>query len=451
MTAKKLLTLLIALTVSSQLRAQLFPSLQQRLQDTLNYMQAHYHAKGLTASVAVNNVGIWEGAAGESHDGVSLTPGMLIGIGSNTKTFVSALLLKLYENGQLGLDDTIGTWIQGYANISGQVKVRQLLNHTSGLFDYTLHPHLNDSLVMDISRIWTKPEMLHYFVNTPDFAPGTGWNYSNTNYLLAGLIAEQVTGRPIHALIRDSILTSNQLNHTFFPPYESLTDTLAHFWSDQGAGYMMDLFLPVNFYSVPDAAGGMVSTAGDNARFWQALMNGQIIKKTTLRNEMMQWVSPQLFTYGLGLFREQYFGKVVFSHGGTFLGQICSNLADTSRGITISVLSNQDSLSNDYTEKVVAALYKIMQTPVTAVPGTPELQVARFYPNPARRMLYLKDGGNKEKTIIISAMDGRRVFSRSYVAAEPVVIDLQSLVPGLYVAELREGEGQTCKQVLQVQ
>lgn len=450
MTAKKLLTFLLALTASLQLRAQLNPSLEQRLQDTLNDMQAQYHFKGLSAAVSVRNVGTWSGTTGISYEGQPLTTDMLIGIGSNTKTFVSALMLKLHENGQVMLDDTIGTWIQGYNNINGQVTVRQLLNHTSGIYNYTNHPHLNDSIVVDLNRIWTKPEMLHYFVNAPDFAPGTGWNYSNTNYLLAGLIAEIVTGRPVHSLIRDSILTPNQLTHTYFPPHETVNDTFAHYWSDMGSGYMEDVFFPYNLYSVPDAAGCMVSTAADHVKFLQALFAGNIIRKTTIRNEMMQWVSPSTTTYGLGLFREQVLGNIIFSHGGTFLGQISSNLMDTNRNIAICVLSNQDSLSNPFTEKVVAALYKIMLTPVTAVPGSPELSAARFYPNPARGMLYLKDEGNREKVVTLTAMDGRRVYSRKYDAGERVAVDLQSLIPGLYLAELRDDRGPVCRQTIQV-
>lgn len=450
MTAKKLLAFLLALTASLQLRAQLFPSLEQRLQDTLNDLQAQYNFKGLSAAVSVRNVGTWSGTAGISHEGQPLTANMLIGIGSNTKTFVSALMLKLHENGQLHLNDTIGTWIQGYDNINGAVTIRQLLNHTSGLYNYTMHPDLNDSLLVDVNRIWTKPEMLHYFVNAPDFAPGAGWNYSNTNYLLAGLIAEIVTGRPIHSLIRDSILTPNQLNHTYFPPREAVNDTFAHFWTDNGNGYLEDAFFPFNFYSVPDAAGAMVSTAADHVKFLQALFAGNIIKTSTIRNEMMQWVTPTTTTYGLGLFREKVLNNIVFSHGGTFLGQISSNLMDTNRNIAICVLSNQDSLSNPFTEKVVAALYKIMLTPVTAVPNAPQISSARFYPNPGRGMLFLKEEGHKAKTVTLTGMDGRKAFTRQYGAGEKVAVDTRSLAPGLYLAELREDNEITCRQTIQV-
>lgn len=420
---------------ATEVKAQLPVTLEQHFQDTLDHMRSLYHFKGLTAAVSYKNAGTWKGAAGDSYDGTPMATDMLVGIGSNTKTFVSTIMLKLYEDGLVDLSDTIGTWLQGYANINGAITIKQVLNHTSGIFSYTEHPDFADSVNTNPSKVWTKEEILHDFVQAPDFAPGTNWNYSNTNFIIAGIIEEAVTGRQVYQLIRDSILTPNQLNETFFPPYETATLPYAHFWTNIGNGYLEDWAMPLELYSIANSAGGMVSTASDNTKFWQALFNGDIIKKSTLNDEMLHYVSitPSI-GYGLGIFKEVMLGHVIFDHGGTWIGQINSNLMDTTRGIAITVLSNQDSLENDYTEKVVAALYKVALTQQSTAVNTVNANAIdyTFYPNPAKDFLYLSTTDNKTKTVIVSAMDGRVIFNQQFNAGQPVSVSLQNISSGIY-------------------
>ncbi|PZF72430.1 serine hydrolase [Taibaiella soli] len=452
----KLLLLLLTISMLAQRSsAQLPASLQQHLQDTLNHMQALYKFKGLQAAVNYKNIGNWKGSSGVSQDGVPMADNMLIGIGSNTKTFVSAIMLKLYEDGQVNLTDTIGTWIQGYANINGAITIKQILNHTSGIFSYTEDPHFWDSVNLNMNKIWTKEELLHDFVGTPDFAPGASWNYSNTNYIIAGIIEEAITGRQMYQLLRDSIFNPVQLNETFFPPYETVTLPYAHYWTYIGHNYIEDAspYLSEELYSIANSAGGIVSTASDDAKFWQALFNGDIIKKSTLNNEMLQWVNiSSTIGYGLGIFRERYLNNTVFDHGGTWVGQINSNLMDTARGIAITVLSNQDSLSNTFTEKVVTALYKVLLTNAPTAVNTINIAASEnlFYPNPAKDQLFLKSADNKTKTVSITSIDGKEVFSRQFNAGQSVHIDLSNFYTGLYIATIIEDGQITDRQKIQI-
>jgi len=455
MKTKILLLLLSVVLFAQPSTAQLPAALQQHLQDTLNHMKAQYKFKGLQAAVNYKNIGTWKGAAGDSYDGVPMADNMLIGIGSNTKTFVSAMMLKLYENGQVDLDDSIGNWIQGYAHINGAITIRQILNHTSGIFSYTEDPHFWDSVNLNMNKTWTKEEILHDFVDTPDFAPGASWNYSNTNYIIAGIIEEAVTGRPAYQLLRDSILNPLQLNETFFPPYETVTLPYAHYWTYIGNNYIEDAspYLSEELYSIANTAGGLVSTASDDAKFWQALFNGDIIKKSTLNNEMLQWVNlSSTIGYGLGIFKERYLGNTVFDHGGTWVGQINSNLMDTTRGIAITVLSNQDSLSNTFTEKVVTALYKVLlsNTPTAVSNINIAANENRFYPNPAKYQLFLLSQSHGAKTISISGIDGKEIFSRQFPAGQPVQIDLSNFYTGLYIATIIENGQMTDRQKIQI-
>lgn len=447
---KKLLTLLfLSPLMAYQVKAQVPSVLEVKLQDTLEDMKARFGFRGLSAAVSFKGMGIWKSAVGESQAGTPLAPDMLIGIGSNTKTFVSAMMVKLSESGRVSLTDTIGKWISGYDNINGAVTIRQVLNHTSGFNSYTDNVSTWDSINKDLGRIWTKDEILHKFVGAPSFAPGASWEYSNTNYIIAGLIEEKITGRTIQQLLRDSIMTPNALNHTFFPPYETATDPYAHLWTDwDGDGTLDDVgeyststMLRKEINSIADAAGGLVSTAEDNVKFWEALMHGKIISKTSLRNDFMKWTGfgSAASEYGLGIMRSRYLAHTVFSHGGTWIGQINENMSDTAENIFITVLSNQDSMKNDVVARVVQGLYKVTL-------DYKKLAVDEFssaannlsvYPNPARELVYISDSRSGDKLIRVLDIYGRLVLEQYVNSAAPSIpLSTGGLVPGTYMIQV---------------
>ncbi|XZF14201.1 serine hydrolase [Chitinophagaceae bacterium MMS25-I14] len=450
-TIKLLLFACMALFFSSTSHAQLPATLQQRLQDTLEHMRNLYNFKGLSAAVSYKNMGTWKSAVGMADDNTPLATNMLIGIGSNTKTFVSAMMLKLYEDGLINLTDTIGTWLHNYPNINGAITIKQILNHTSGIYSYTNNTNLNDSIDVNINRIWTKEELLRDFVLGPSFAPGTAWEYSNSNYLVAGIIEEAVTGRPVYQLLRDSIINPNQLTHTFFPPYETATSPYASYWTYGSTGY--DFWaIPVETYSIANSAGGIVSDAEDNVKFWKALCSGNIIRKSTLTGQMMQWYNAGSGTYyGLGMFKEHYLGNTVFSHGGTWVGQINSNLSDTVRDIYITVLSNQDSLENNYTETVVAALYKVLLTAPTDVQHIAVNTAAgSFFPNPAHDVLVCTAHTETPVSLTISSIDGRILQTEQFSAGTEIKTSISGLSTGIYIAILANSSNILSRQKIEV-
>lgn len=142
-----------------------------------------------------------------SHPGSPINYDMEFGIASITKLFKGVLILKLEENNLLDLGDSLHENLPTYNNIDYNITIRQLLNHNSSLYDVTCAPGYPDSILNDPIRIFTPDELLNW-AEPLLFAPGTGWNYCNTNYLLTGLIAESVTGQSYSQLLRDSIFTS---------------------------------------------------------------------------------------------------------------------------------------------------------------------------------------------------------------------------------------------------
>lgn len=447
---KKVLLVVLLLCARNIISAQLPASVQTRLQDTLNVLYHQYNFKGLSVAVSYKDFGVWKAAAGVSEEQTNLSPDHLIGIGSNTKTFISALLLKLSEHNQFNLNDTIGTWVSGFPNINAAITVKQLLNHTSGIADYLENPVIMDSLNMNPDRFWQRDELLQ-LTPVPYFNPGASIEYSNTNYLLAGYIAEQVTGRPIQELLRDSIYTPAGLQHCYFPPFEPVTDQYAGFWTDLNGDNVLDngmnwnqpgSILPVNINTIARDAGAIVATAEDVVLFWRALLEGNIISMQTLNTKMFQpsGFGNQNSDYGMGVFMEKYRGNRTFSHGGTWIGQINSNMSDTLNDIYIAVLSNQDSLDNDYTQRVVEALYDVLYTAQTtsATDLSNQRQIALF-PNPTSGNITISGLKGKE-TISIYNSVGKQL-NRIKSSETQIIVPLQDYAAGTYYIQITRPDG----------
>ena len=236
-------------------------------------------------------------------------------MGSNTKTFVSVVLLQLVGEGRLSLDDTVERWLPGVVagngNDGAAITVRQLLQHTSGLHDYTNDLLAQIGSVADYQRFrfasYTPQQLVAMaLAHQPDFAPGQGWNYSNTNYVLTGMIIKRVTGRDWATEVTDRIIRPLGLRHTFAPGGRT---TLPE---PHASAYLyLDRDTPIETadesVTWADAAGALVTTASDLSRFWAAIGRGELLRpaqrdqlRTTVLATTFQADRPGL-RYGLGL------------------------------------------------------------------------------------------------------------------------------------------------------
>lgn len=146
--------------ISSPLSAAYTERLNIVLDSVCNVLQI----KGASAAILVPNVGIWKRAYGESHAGVPIRTDMTLTIGSNTKTYIATLILKLQEQDLLSINDTIGKWIKNKPYVNGQVTIKQLLNHTSGFGDFSFNPAFAEAIRADFNKVWN-PEEMYSFLN----------------------------------------------------------------------------------------------------------------------------------------------------------------------------------------------------------------------------------------------------------------------------------------------
>lgn len=336
-TSKPIALFVIIWCLSLAIRGQTFdPLLASALQNKIDSLRNANNLKGVSACVFYPGMGTWNGTAGVSYTANPITSDLLFGIGSNTKLFTGVLLLKLAENGLLTLDDSLHRFLAPIQHVDSNITIRQLLNHTSGLAEVANVPGYSDSMMTDPNRLFTMAETMTW-LGPPQFQAGTNWQYCNTNYLLAGLIAENATGQSFSQLLRDSILAPLQLDSTFLDVYESLPHPVAHPW--QGG---------VDNHAVPRtsvnssawAAGAMYSTAGEMVQWYKALMHGQVLQSHSF-NEMTTFVGSGNYGIGISL-QPTPIGRPVWAHGGAIWGGYNSSMIyDPASGIVVCVLVNQ--------------------------------------------------------------------------------------------------------------
>jgi D-alanyl-D-alanine carboxypeptidase len=258
--------------------------------------------------------------------GAPLRPRSRVRIGSITKTFVATVVLQLVAEGRLALDRPVGSRLPGLLARGDRITVRQLLNHTSGLFDYTADPVLLAGIIAN--RVFDPEELVAIAETHPNaFEPGTAWEYSNTNYIVAGLLIESVTGHPL----------AQELQRRIFKPL-GLDDTAFPVATAQIRGYHAHGYVPANVVPTPDgkpfdvtglnpshawAAGAITSSIEDVAHFYRSLMGGRLLGARMLhemRTTTAESPDNPTFRYGLGIERVQDPCGANWGHTGAIFG-----------------------------------------------------------------------------------------------------------------------------------
>ncbi|SFP39455.1 D-alanyl-D-alanine carboxypeptidase [Amycolatopsis arida] len=243
-------------------------------------------------------------------------------VASNTKMFVAAVVLQLVGEGRVGLDAPIEEYLPGLVRGNGydghEITVRQLLQHTSGMADY-VRDVLTDPSAGD--RVWRPEELVRLGLSHPPlFPPGTGWQYSNTGYIVLGMLVEAVTGNGVGTEITDRLIRPHGLWQTTYPDVGQKRIRGPHV-----RGYHAFPGMPIadvtDFEpSIAGAAGALVSTGPDLTRFVRALVSGKVLRPDLLA-EMRSTVPAGGGAYGLGI-REYSLpcGGVAWGHGGNMPG-----------------------------------------------------------------------------------------------------------------------------------
>ncbi|WP_410657335.1 serine hydrolase domain-containing protein [Amycolatopsis sp. lyj-112] len=316
--------------------------------------------------------GEWAGSAGVRKLGETAKPstGGHFRIGSNTKTFVATVVLQLVAEGKIGLDSPVAGYLPRFG-LDGRITVRMLLQHTSGVFNHTGDvypdgtarpglPSAGEEWVDNRFRTYRPEELVRFSLAKPPlFAPGTAWNYSNTNYTLAGLLIEKVTGHSLAEEMKRRILRPLGLSGTVVPgAWPGIPSPHAHgYYRYQDAGRPETVDVTLQNPSLLFGAGDMISTTRDLHTFFSALMSGALLPAPLLAE--MRKTPPNGYGFGLGV-RVQDLGPncggTVFFHNGNTVGYgaLMYSTPDGGKTLTASVTGGDAEI--DLEKKFPAAL-----------------------------------------------------------------------------------------------
>jgi len=289
---------------------------------------------------------------------------MRYSIGSISKQFTASAILLLQEQGKLSLDDPAGKFVPGLTR-GNEVTIRQLLSHTSGYQDYWPQDYVMPGMLLPV----TAQKILDGWARKPlDFEPGTKWEYSNTNYVIAGLIVEKVSGSPLLQFLQKNVFQPLDMKSVSDTDKAKLGDT-------DPAGYQRFALGPPR--PAPKegsgwlfAAGELAMTAEDLAKWDISILHQSLLKPASYREFEKEIVLQNgLGTmYGLGVDVRSMLGKRSLAHGGEVSGFTSQNLLFPDEGAAIVVLTNQDSTPAP--EAIAAAIAPLLLAKSDA--ATPE-------------------------------------------------------------------------------
>jgi D-alanyl-D-alanine carboxypeptidase len=309
-------------------------TLGDRLQAKFEELHQGGSFPGGTAGVAFADARVRGFAVGVS-DRTAKTPMKVTDrllLGSVGKTYVSAVALQLVHEGRIGLDDPIAKYLKGepwLARIAhaGRITVRQLMTHTSWLVRYELNPKFTADLTANPDKVWTPQERLAYLFDLPPpFAPGEGWEYSDTNYIVLGMIIERAGAAPYYEQLRKRILEKHGLKDSV--PADSRTVpglVQGYAGPNNPFGGSDEMIKDGRFAVNPQfewTGGGLAVTSTDLARWAKMLYQGLVIDPS-LMDDLLDGVPAKLgpeTKYGLGvIIRPTPFG-VTYGHSGFMPG-----------------------------------------------------------------------------------------------------------------------------------
>jgi D-alanyl-D-alanine carboxypeptidase len=337
---------------------------------------------GVSAAVIAPGYNPWRGVSGLSQPGVPITADMLFDAGSIEKNFEAALVLQLAEEGRLSLDDPVSKYLPPYPNVDGRITLRQLLNHTSGVFNVFEHPDFPwVGTDVDYSKRWTLDEVFSNFVSEPYGPPGYAQHYSSTNTLLLTAIIEDVVGACVPKQIDARFLKPMGLEDTFTgkdKPPESIY-SVAHPWVDiDGDGVLDDLYGVPLAWKTSLTHPVIFSTASDLAAWMNALYHERTVLSAESLQQMLTYPEttlrdPEGAIYGLGVVDyTDLLGVRAYGHAGSSLGYSGAALYLPDYGISLAWLINTGESPPGLADRIMrdawASLWEVIRTKQEPLP-----------------------------------------------------------------------------------
>ena len=309
------------------------------------YLKSAFAADQPGAAVIVTDDGRTVYAAGQGladlDKKVPITPGTVFRLGSITKQFSAAVMLQLVAEGKVSLDDKLSKFFPDYPKPGADATVAQLLNHTVGVQSYTSIPGwMGDE--KNTARPYTTDEMIALFKDMPaPSKPGEKFQYNNSGYVLAGAVIEKVTGKPWHVNVEERIAKPLGLKTIRYGTIEESVPLMAKGYTETGGRQVPARRIHM---SVPHAAGALIGSVEDLAKWSHALHHGKVVRPDLYAKMIAPTALPDGKTekYGFGLAQDEVRGRAAIRHGGGIFGFSTDAIYIPGEDVFVAVFTNSD-------------------------------------------------------------------------------------------------------------
>jgi len=359
----------ISATKTSEPTVSIPTTQQNKLQQALNQWREENKLPGVSATIIIPDLekplNLVSGTI--KLDGKKrVSPKTLFQLCSVTKVYTAALILKLESENKLSISQTVGSWLPQYPKW-GDITIKQLLNMTSGIPNYTNDEKFTEIWKKNPTKNWTPAEVLSFVENKSLlYSPGEGWNYDNTNYVLLGMIIEKATGKTYDHVLHEKILHPLNLSHTYYAPYEytpSMLNQMATGYSESNQDVMN-----VNM-SQAGSAGAIIATTQDAAMFFHYLFAGKILPKAqmiemqttySIKTGKQTVIHGEEIVVGFGMSRCLTPEGYMWYKPGGFVGFLSTVSILDKNKVVIAITTNKDPQSVAMQKDIVPKLYHIL-------------------------------------------------------------------------------------------
>lgn len=438
-------------------------AIASHLQSRLDSCVQAFNLPGISASMILGNDEYWNGVSGlaDIYEMTPMESSLLFQQASVTKMYATAVIFQLIDEGLLSLEDPVSKFLPTIPYIPGNTKVRYLLNHRSGIFNFIGgNPDAGDTWFTDPDSIWDPIRAITIYGRSPNFTQGAGFEYSNTNFILLGMIVEAITGTTFAEALRSRILEPHGLNETFMPHIDSIAGPLVKGWTSwtslQGP-YTTDASVIFNTCSASmvSTAGALVASPRDVARFTRLLWSGEIVSQNSL-NVMKTCTNLDFGNgcngYGYGTMRYLFAGKTYYGHAGDISGFTQLSIHHPTEALTLSISINRNNAPRG---PIALALIRALEEALTvSVPDPSNTAFFRVYPNPAKENIFieLKTFQNQltgTKVAIFNSFGTLTYKDQVNLHSGRIQIDTSGFTPGVFfIVIYNEKESYTEKIVI---
>lgn len=335
-------------------------ALRQNLQSKLDELHKNGKFPGATLGVCQTDGNCFALATGYSDRDAKtpMKPSDLMLAGSVGKTYAAALALQLVKDGKINLDDKIEkylgkeTWFARLPN-ARDITVRQLMNHTSGLVRYEFKEEFNKDLTAQPDKFWRPEELVRYILDTKaPFEAGKGWEYSDTNYIVLGIIIEKVSGKNYYESVKKRILQPLKLQNTFPQDKREIKNLIQGYAGEGNPFGGTDAMIQNGKFAINPqfewTGGGIVTNSEDLARWAKAMYEGKAFDASLLP-QMLDGVPAKLgrdVKYGLGVIIRPTPAGLTYGHSGFFPGYLTDVMYFPEKKISVAIQVNSSVPQN---------------------------------------------------------------------------------------------------------